>query len=347
MKSVFTLITLTVLALFGLGATGAMAMPASVADVISTDLGIGFAMAGMIVNKSNLDSIFTGLKTLFNNAMKAQPGGWQSTAMEVPSSRSGEDHVWLSRFPKLRKWIGDKVIQSIKTGKYYVKNEDWEATIAVDRNDIEDDALGIYSTQATGYGEAAGELNDIIVNDLKDKAFTAKCMDGQFFYDTDHPVNGVSVSNRSTNVLAATNLAAAQASYGVARQGIMSIKDEEGMPLRLVPDLLEVGSSQEAVARILVEADKLQDNSPNPYKGTAKVLVNPAITDNRWMLHVTNKLSVKPFMIQMRKRPVFVQQTGMDNDDVFNRREYKFGAEARATGFYGFWQLSHGSDGTT
>ncbi len=48
----------------------------------------------------------------------------------------------------------------------------------------------------------------------------------------------------------------------------------------------------------------------------------------------------------MRKRPVFVKQTGEENDDVFNKGEYKFGAEARATGVYGFWQLSYGSTGT-
>lgn len=47
----------------------------------------------------------------------------------------------------------------------------------------------------------------------------------------------------------------------------------------------------------------------------------------------------------MRKKPTFVFQTYMENDDVFNKGEFKFGAEARATGVYGFWQLSFGSTG--
>lgn len=306
-----------------------------------------FGLAGMLVNKASLNAIFTGLKTIFNNALKAVPGNWQATAMEVPSTGHGEDYAWLSRFPKMRKWVGEKHIKNLEAGKYYKKNEDWETTIAVKRNDIEDDRLGIYNNQAMGAGEAAGELHDIIVDDLKANAFTAECMDGQYFYDTDHLVNGASVSNKGTAALSAANLAGAQASYGAGRAAIMSFTDSEGMPLRLVPDTLEVGPSQEAVARILVEADKLQDNSPNPYKGTAKVLVNPAITDNRWMLHVTSKQSIKPFIVQMRKKPVFVSQTSEENDDVFNKAEYKFGAEARATGVYGFWQLSYGSTGTT
>lgn len=312
-------------------------------------IGIG----GMLVNKSSLDSIFTGLKTIFNNTLKAQPGSWQATAMEVPSTGSGEDYAWLSRFPKMRKWVGDKFVKVLEAGKFYKANEDWETTIAVDRNDIEDDRLGIYNTQAMGAGESAAELRDIIVDSLKNGGFTQTCMDGQYFYDTDHPLktsDGVasSVSNKQTKALSAATLAAVDASYGVARQGIMNFTDSEGMPLRLVPDTLEVPPALEGVAKIIAEADKLQDNSPNPYKGTCKVLVNPALTSaTAWFLHVTSKQSVKPFIIQMRKAPVFVSQTDMAADDVFNKREFKYGAEARATGVYGFWQLSHGSTGTT
>lgn len=301
----------------------------------------------MLINKANLSAIFTGLKTIFNNTLKAQAGTWQLTAMEVPSTASGEDYVWLSRFPKMRKWVGEKFVKNIEAGKYYKANEDWETTIAVKRKDIEDDALGIYNAQTRMAGESAAELHDIIVDDLKNKAFTQTCWDGQYFYDTDHPVGDTSVSNKLTAALSAATLAAVQGSYGAARTAIMKFTDDEGMPLRLIPNVLEVGPSLEAVAKIICEADKLQDNSPNPFKGTATVLVNPAITSStQWMLHVTNKSSIKPFIVQMRKAPVFVAQTSEENDDVFMKGEYKFGAEARATGLYGFWQLSVGSDGT-
>jgi phage major head subunit gpT-like protein len=299
----------------------------------------------MLVNKSSLSAIFTGLKTIFNNALTAQPGNWQATAMEVPSTASGEDYAWLSRFPKMRKWVGDKHIKSLEAGKYYKKNEDWEATIAVRRNDIEDDTLGIYNTQSQMAGAAAAELHDIIVDDLKNSAFTETGIDGQYFYDTDHVVAGASVSNKLTAALSAATPVAALASYGAARIAIQKFKDDEGMPLRLMPDTLEVPPALEAVAKKLLEAEKLDDQSPNPYRGTAKLLVNPALTsDTAWFLHVTSK-AVKPFIVQMRKRPVFVSQTSEENDDVFMKAEYKFGAEARATGVYGFWQLSVGSTG--
>ncbi|STV26304.1 Mu-like prophage major head subunit gpT [Klebsiella pneumoniae subsp. ozaenae] len=35
----------------------------------------------------------------------------------------------------------------------------------------------------------------------------------------------------------------------------------------------------------------------------------------------------------------------MDSDDVFLMKKYKFGAEARSNGGYGFWQMAFGSTG--
>ena len=74
--------------------------------------------------------------------------------------------------------------------------------------------------------------------------------------------------------------------------------------------------------------------------------VNPGLTNEKaWFLHVTNQ-PVKPFIFQQRKAPVFVSQVDMSADNVFMRGEYLYGTEARASGAYGFWQLSVGSDGT-
>ena len=304
-------------------------------------LGVG----GLIINKANLEAVFINLKTIFNKAFDAAPSVWQQTTMLVPSGSSQNNYNWLSRFPKMRRWIGEKFIKQFEAFKYAIVNEDWEATVAVDRNDIEDDTLGIYAPMAQEAGFSAKQLPDEIDAELKNGAFTAFCYDGQYFYDTDHPVAGASVSNKSTVALSAATLAAATASYGAARLAIMSYKDEEGRPLNLIGDTLEVPPALETVGKMLLEMDKLADDTPNPYKGTAKLLVNPRLTSTTaWFLHVTSR-PVKPFIYQERKAPVFVQQTDPQADDVFMRKEYKFGAEARAAGGYAFWQLSYGSTG--
>ena len=304
----------------------------------------------MLINKSSIASIFIGLKTLFDKAFQDAPSQWEQTAMRVPSTASQNDYNWLSNFPRMRKWIGEKVIKSLSAFRYSIVNDDFEVTVEVDRNDIEDNQLGIYNSHAQMAGFSARQLPDEIVAELKNNAFASQCYDGQFFYDTDHPVTNsdnvtTSVSNKLTVPLSAATQAAAAASFGAARLAILSFKDEEGRSLNLMPDVLEVPPTLETTANMLMLSDKLVDNTPNPYKGMARVLVNPRLTSETvWFLHVTN-MPVKPFIYQERKAPVFVSQTDPESDDVFRRKTFKYGAEARAAGGYGFWQMSVGSTG--
>ncbi|MCG9060298.1 Mu-like prophage major head subunit gpT family protein, partial [Laribacter hongkongensis] len=109
--------------------------------------------------------------------------------------------------------------------------------------------------------------------------------------------------------------------------------------------VLLVPSALEDDANLLMTVERLEDGKPNPYRNTATVVVAPWLTsDTAWFLLDTSK-PVKPFIYQEREKPVFVQQTDPQADDVFNRKKFKFGAEARAAGGYGFWQLAYGSTG--
>lgn len=305
----------------------------------------------MLLNAATLAAAFINIKTTFHKAFDATPSQWQQTAMLVPSTGKQNDYSWLSSFPRMRKWVGDKVIKALAAFKYTIVNEDFEATVEVDRNDIVDDNLGIYGPQAESAGFSAAQLPDEIIADIKNGSFTGLCYDGQYFHDTDHAVGDglggtVSVSNKGTKKLSNATLVAADASYGAARLAIMSFKDDEGRPLGIVPNVLEVPPALESMGNLLLTADKLNDNSPNPYKGTAILLVNPRLTSTTaWFLHCTT-MPIKPFILQERQKPVFVQQTTQESDDVFMRRKFKFGAEARYNGGYGLWQLSYGSDGT-
>lgn len=299
----------------------------------------------MLVNKSNLDNVFVGLKTEFNNALAIAPSSWAQIAMLIPSASAQNDYAWLSTFPKMRQWVGDKHVKNLEAFKYSIPNVDWEVTIEVDRNHIEDDTLGIYAPQARMAGYSAAQLPDEIVYDLVNGGFTKACFDGQYFFDTDHEVSNASVSNKGTAVLSVSTQAAAIASYGAARTAMRKFKDDEGRPLNIIPDTLLVPPALEHIALALINNDQLEDGKPNPYKGTAKVVVDARLTsDTAWFLLDTSK-AVKPFIYQQRKAPVFVEQTDAQTDDVFNRRKFKYGAEARAAGGYGFWQTAFGSTG--
>lgn len=194
----------------------------------------------MIVNKQNLKTIFIGLKKTFQNAFDQTPNDWQQIAMVVPSTTKEENYAWLSRFPKMREWIGEKVVKALEGFSYTIRNKDWEATIEVERNDIEDDTMLGYAQQAQGAGQSAAELFTDIIGRLMSGGFTNLCYDGQYFFDTDHPVGKNSASNKGTKKLSAATFAAAQASYGVGRSTMRDFKDDEGESLRINPGVLVV-----------------------------------------------------------------------------------------------------------
>jgi phage major head subunit gpT-like protein len=300
----------------------------------------------MVVNKAVLTGLFVNLLTTFNKAFDSAPTMWEKIAMRVPSTSAYNDYKWLSNFPKMRRWIGAKHVKALEAYRYIITNEDFEATVEVDRNDIEDDQLGIYEPQAKSAGFSAKQLPDeLICGEAANGVFTLTCFDGQYMCDTDHPVGDSTVSNKGTAALSVATLALAQASLGAGITAMNNFKDDEGRPLNSNPNILMVPPALRETANTLMTTDRLEDGKPNPYKGTMEVVVNLWLTSaTAWYLLDTTK-PVKPFIFQDRKAPVFVSQTDMNADDVFSRKKFKFGAEARAAAGYGFWQLIYGSTG--
>ena len=296
-----------------------------------------------------INALTTSLKKVFDAAFEAASSEWDQVAMEVPSSGASNTYAWIDKFPKLRKWIGDKVVKQLSAHAYTIINDDFEATVEIDRNDIEDDNLGIYKPQTQMAGESSKQWADELVFTTLTNGFDEKCYDGKTFYATNHEVgegkNKKLVSNRLNAPLSVDTLAAAKASYGAARTMLRSMKDEEGRPLNLKPSLLIVPPALEDIANALMTVDRLEDGKPNPYKGTAKVLVVGWLkTDTEWHLHDSTK-PVKAIIFQPRKKPIFVQQTDTSSDAVFMRKKFKYGSEARGAAGYGLWQMAVGSTG--
>lgn len=298
------------------------------------------------VNAANLSAIFLSLSKAYNNAFTQAPVEWTSIALEVPSNGAYVDYRWLANFPQMKEWIGKKYITKLEEYDYVIRNKDFAATIEVRRNDIEDEQLGIYKPQAESAAFSAKQHPDELVFDAVNKSFSAKCYDGKNMIATDHKVGKLVVSNKGTKKLSIESLAKAQASFGAARTAMRKFKDESGRPLNITPNVLLVPAALEDIANALVTVDRLEDGKPNPYKGTVKVQVSARLTDdNAWFLLDTTK-PVKPFVYQVRKKPVFVQQTNTDSSNVFMEGVFYFGVEARGAAGYGFWQTVFGSTGT-
>ena len=135
-----------------------------------------------------LGALFTGYKANFQKGLERAKPQWPMIATEVPSSTRSNTYAWLSKFPKFEKWVGDRNLKKMAAKGYEIENEDYESTVAVPRNDIEDDQHGVYGMIFDNMGEEAMTFPDELAFELLGKGFSTLCHDGQNFFDADHPI---------------------------------------------------------------------------------------------------------------------------------------------------------------
>lgn len=143
----------------------------------------------MLVSTENLNKLRVGYSAAMKRGLIGAPKPMSPRiAMTVPSSTKEQRYGWLGKMPKVREWIGPRVVQNLSEADYSIKEKKFELTIGVDKDDIETDNLGQYSTLFEGMGEAAVLDPEQMIWDLLKAGFSTNCYDGQFFFDTDHPV---------------------------------------------------------------------------------------------------------------------------------------------------------------
>ncbi len=105
----------------------------------------------------------------------------------------------------MREWVGDRVINDMKEFAYAIENKKYEATLGIDRTDIEDDNLGQYRVLAQTQGQETVDFFWRQIAKLITDGFSALCYDGQNFFDTDHPVyenpDGTGSNTQTSNIL--------------------------------------------------------------------------------------------------------------------------------------------------
>ncbi len=289
----------------------------------------------MIINQANLQGIYKSFSTIFNQALDTAKAMWDLVAMPTPSTGASVDYKWLGEFPTMKEWVGDRVIKNLSAFHYEIINKAFESTIEVDRDNIRDDQIGVYTPMIQGLAQAAKSHPDILIFALMAAGFSTPCYDGQYFFDTDHPVGDGSVSNTgggagapwflmdlsrpikplilqirerpefvaqdkpdSDNVfmrkkfrygvddrknvgfglwqLAYGSKATLDAAaYAAARSAILSFKNDEGVPLGIIPTHLVYGPSLESAARTIIVNERNDAGASNPWYKTAEPMLVP------------------------------------------------------------------------
>lgn len=142
----------------------------------------------MIINSANLEALRVAFNASFKRGLGQAEPQYGRIATTVPSSTKENRYGWLGKMPNMREWIGPRVVHGIAEHDYSIKNKPFELTIGVDRDDIEDDNIGVYDPMFVEMGESVAAHPDQLVWNLLAAGFATECYDGQYFFDTDHPV---------------------------------------------------------------------------------------------------------------------------------------------------------------
>lgn len=223
----------------------------------------------MILSQTNLESAFKGFKAAFKDAFDGAESHASTVAMTATSATAEEEYAWLGQFPALREWIGERVIHQLRADGFKIKNRDFESTVTVRRNDMEDDKFGLYGPLFREMGRVTRQHPDTLVFKLLRDGFSLNCYDGQYFFDAEH-----------------------------------------------------VGWSDQDEP---VAVSNVQTGS------------GPG-----WFLLDLSR-SVKPIIWQERKGYDFVSMDQPGQENVFMRKEFIYGVDARVNVGFGLWQLAFGS----
>lgn len=142
----------------------------------------------MIITNTSVAALRSGFRREFQNALGEVSAMRDRVATLVPSTTADNTYGWLKKMSSMREWIGPRQLEGIAEAGYTIVNKHYEKTISVNRNDIEDDNLGQYTMLFQELGATAGAHPEQLVWDQLAAGFATNCWDGQYFFDTDHPI---------------------------------------------------------------------------------------------------------------------------------------------------------------
>jgi phage major head subunit gpT-like protein len=146
----------------------------------------------MEITTANLTALFTGFDVIFQRGFDKPPSYYEKIATVVRSASRQTTYPWLGRTTKFREWLGERVIQALEAHSYTIVNKDFEDTISISRNDIEDDSYGVYEPVIEQLGwDTKVHPDSLLFSMIKNAVTTPSSVvgfDGQPFFSASHPV---------------------------------------------------------------------------------------------------------------------------------------------------------------
>ncbi|MFZ5559281.1 MAG: Mu-like prophage major head subunit gpT family protein [Patescibacteria group bacterium] len=296
----------------------------------------------MTINSDTIKNITLGFQAIFYNALIKAQVFWPEIATEVLATKKKMEYPFLGDIPQVSEWVAERQKKVVGAYKITLSDKKYEDTLRVNREDIEDDNLGLYKPIIQMFGIAHPNHQDKLAFELFKNSFSDKAYDNVEFCGT-HSWG----TNKGTTALSETAIDEAVAA-------MQSFKTDEGEFLMVNPTHLIVPPKLYGTAIRCTESLQLITGE-NATKGNLnvvskyglKVIKSPYLTDtNNWWLADCSK-PIKPFIMQVRIPPEFESDLDLNaggGSQKFEADILSWGTRSRYNAGYMWPQLVYGSE---
>jgi phage major head subunit gpT-like protein len=308
----------------------------------------------MLVRTDIPKLLTAGMKTEFMGAFAQAAADYLAVSSIIPSTKDQETYPWLGATSKMREWKAEREPKGLSEYYLTIINYDWEASIAVDKNALEDEQYGQIAIRVKELALEAKRFFDELVFGLIAQGDsttgtgtflnkTISCYDSKAFFATNHSEGASGTqSNKGTSELGASTLQ-------TAITAMKKFKDDQGKPMYILPDLLICPPDLEFKARELLNSAYYPEEgtvttklATNVVKGIVNLLVTPYLSNTKnWFLFDTKK-AVKPVILQMRRSPTFTDLVS-GTESEFMRKQIFYGVDWRGFVGWGNWRTGYGA----
>lgn len=260
----------------------------------------------------------------------------------VTQSKSGsEKYGWLGSVPQLTEWKDSRKLSGLLDFDYSIPNKDYEGTLQVDRNDIEDDQYGAIKVRIQDLSGRAKTHPRKLFFDLIVAGEVGLAYDGSPFFSLTHKyfADDTAQENLHTGTKAGTIPTTSEfaTDFIAVRAKMRKVVDEHGEPYNEGELKFKIVASPdlEGVLDAVFGADLIA-NSTNTLKGAANYMTSSRLSGADWYI-IDESGTLKSFIKQERKSPEF-NALEATSENGFMHKTYKYGVDYRVGFGYGLWQ---------
>ncbi len=287
-----------------------------------------------LVSSDFMAGLLTNFQAIFLHAFTEadKKAAWRALCLLTDSFSEKESYNWLEAVPSMSEWKDERIISGLSAKGYEIVNRNYEGTIAVDRNTLEDDKYALIRPRVQQLAvRAANHPAKLIYQLLNAGAATVTYDSVNFFSDT----RSFGSSGNIDNIVAGAYAADGdkiRAGIAAAIQAMRGFKDNRGEYLDLVPDTIVCSAVMELAIRIAL-LPAIAGTERAEAELIKNIIVSPYFTSGATAGHdyylVATQNELKPMLFQMRKKPEFVGVDRPDAKDVFMKRLVYYGVDGR------------------